>query len=32
MYPNPTDSFLNIDKDFRGNVTYRLVNLMGQKV
>jgi hypothetical protein len=32
MNPNPTDSFLNIGKDFRGNVTYRVVNLMGQTV
>jgi trimeric autotransporter adhesin len=32
VYPNPTSNFLNIGKDFRGNVTYRVVNLMGQTV
>lgn len=32
VYPNPTESFLNIGKDFREKVTYKVVNLMGQTV
>ena len=32
VYPNPTSNLLHIGKDFRGNVTYRVVNLMGQTV